>query len=242
MAEAQSHNQHAPAHPRATISARARSLQRVLAPIALALVLGAAIVLAIAWASAIAPWRAGASVYSSGSRAVLGYTVPRGADRGARVWIEAPHLAPIRHNVVESPPTWCAFPPGLHPDAPEASNHVFVVKTAGWPFRCFSGVWASDSGPDGPVLRALILSNPTGRKSLSRSLPICPNWPRLASNILLSASLLLLLRFTLIRARIARRRASHRCAVCGYPLHGLTADHPCPECGARAASCHRPLL
>jgi hypothetical protein len=118
----------------------------------------------------------------------------------------------------------------------EYSVHRFA---SGFPVRSFEAIWWQKSDPTAQGADRLrnriagiripqIQKTPTIRDGM---LPILPLWPGAAVNTLLYSSPLLLWWFVLPWARARRRRATGRCAGCGFERGSLPAAQPCPECG-----------
>jgi len=130
---------------------------------------------------------------------------------------------------------------GFSGEAPiKHRRFVFSWIVTGWPCPAMEGgsllEWKeSGIAPVETRLGSVRLHDSFAHRGLTmeRSIPLRPRWPGLAVNSLLFASVLFCLSlipvmWTLAAARMRRIRG--RCITCGYDLRGQF-DAGCPECG-----------
>jgi hypothetical protein len=112
-------------------------------------------------------------------------------------------------------------------------NHL----VAGLPFKSLEGVRSETIGQVNrsgalPVPSFLGSSEPLASMSM---MPILPLWPGFAINTVFYAAILWALFAAPFALRRRRRIKRGLCRHCGYDLRGRAADaHFCPECGASA--------
>ncbi len=128
----------------------------------------------------------------------------------------------------------------------EWSGHYDSTFTAGWPTQAVtSDVRAYHAEPLGPALQGLDLpvgilltrGYPTDRLPAflhaqpRRRLPLIPAWPGFLVSTVFYAILTLALWLTASNARRWLRTRRDCCPSCGYSLAGLRSNS-CPECGS----------
>lgn len=131
-------------------------------------------------------------------------------------------------------PTWAH--PRIERDLGEERSAQLVIEAAGWPLRC---VVSTTSYPSWPSMTPCFdrggvrLQEPRWDRLRAGILPYWPWWPGLAANTLCYTAILggagALRR--LLRSRTRRGRG--QCVSCGYDREGIT-EEACPECGRPA--------
>ncbi len=212
-------------------------MARRLLTVAIFLLLGAVVNVAVAWGCAIFvnPYQ-GSSVEIVASSGNFTFQFLRRRSRGT-VSYECTYVTYVVPDYDRtSVPTVRAVLPqwvGRHKLYPYASN---VLEARGWPRHSLSS--AQYRFRSFPVdtrwgLQTTLRSFSVGGRSVACILPLRPIWPDFAINTLFYAAILwLVIPGPFALRRFARRRRG-LCVACGYDLRH--ADHnACPDCGVAA--------
>ncbi len=190
-------------------------MKRRLLIIAICLLLGALVNVAVAWS---------ASISTPTHRALRVYLVDLFPEEQAKV----------AGNRYDGPTVTLTL---LHPwgaGVPRVSTFPHIFVESGWPTRSMEGSML----PDGSLVESYLLTQANVGPVDYRLLPLRPTWPGFAINTLFYAAILWLL-WSLIRGPFVLRRFLRRflrlrrgrrglCPKCAYPM-GESAV--CTECG-----------
>jgi len=129
-------------------------------------------------------------------------------------------------------------PSGLKEIVNEAarSGSIYEAEANGWPFLTLR--WSAKTEcfpkylPNEPrhAIHIVARNIPFARLPLDRLIPLFPIWPGFAINTIFYAALLWLLTLGPFTARRMIRRKRGCCLKCGYDLRGKS-ESGCPECG-----------
>lgn len=207
---------------------RPRRFTRPFAVFALCLVLGALTTIIVAWTFALN--------WSPGSIAWF------------RLPTHWPHPAPPDWNAPDKTEAFLRFGTTSHVGSridPTYPNFMPVqelvrLRMYGLPFRAMSdvqierhvGTTVTDYEV-GTIRGGVNLHGAVaGSGTIRRRLPLMPVWPGFALDVVFYTLVWhALLLIPLLAWRRVRRHFGH-CPRCGYDLHGVAADAPCPECGS----------
>jgi len=218
-------------------------VKRRLTKLAVFLLLGVIVNLAVAWGCALLVDFSAVETGLGGAKSHRGDWVIWRHDAGGAVRIRA---LPVSGNNIEEYEQYPLHPsllPAWGPLAAQLRQQerngllVRVADAYGWPTNSMwcAFAWNTARWPNvitDPRLSAIIIASPMGGNyALSqRALPLRPIWPGFAVNTLLYTVILWLFLCGPFELRRIIRRKRGQCIKCGYDLRG--AEHEqCPECG-----------
>lgn len=216
------------------------SVKRRLFTLALFLVLGAVLNVAVAWGFA-------ASLQSKGKLVYYGRTTQhypcwswkRLEQTGTTIFASVVEESERMRGYVIDGELWGDVPPvetaGLPSwlvfRDPRATDAIAVSHVAhGWPFRAmrYWWTWYDASGGQPTVLPFHAIELSVDNRELRTAIPLHPIFAGFAINTFFYATILwLFVRGPVVLRRVVRRRRG-RCPACGYPV-GVSAV--CTECG-----------
>ncbi len=219
-------------------------MKRRLLIIAICLLLGVIVNVAVAWGCAA--WADLDTEPSSGTSEDGTTMIGRWSSKfGTLIHYHISRTATYRHPLFESPrmdevsPYWLRFPSAAY-ESGLIDNEDRITDARGWPALTMWSeyVWPP-YGPPVPVKGGLRLTSPHSVTNfgpqLPRALPLRPIWPGFAVNTLFYAAILWLLMSGPFALRRFIRVKGGLCPACAYPRG---QSEVCSECGKALPSRH----
>ncbi|MCH8316590.1 MAG: hypothetical protein IIA64_11505 [Planctomycetes bacterium] len=227
-------------------------MKRRLFKLAVFLLLGAIVNVAVAWGAALLVDFHGAETVVGGAKGRRGDWVIWHHNAGGAIRIRA--LAVSGNNIEEYEqypmhpsllPLWGPLAVQVRQQVREQvidEPFVRVADAYGWPTYSLwcAFAWNTAQWPNvltDPRLSAILITSPMGGNyALSqRALPLRPIWPGFAVNTIFYTAILWLITLGPFTARRMIRHKRGHCIKCGYDLRG-DFSAGCPECGWRRDS------
>ena len=219
---------------------RRNGVMRIARRVALCLMIGSAITVALAWIVAVTlPPAIGAYSRPSGIGEGWSYWVGRtsGSLNVHRIPAHFELKEPLRSDYLavrrREVPSWSA----VHTAPPAAGTGMIVESAHGWPALALRMeielVASAGANPGTHSPNALVV--PVSSHGERIRLPLRPIWSGFVIDSLIYGAVAFAILFgpgALLRA--ARRRRG-QCLRCGYDLRGTADSGTCPECGVGAA-------